>query len=39
MSASKSKPQRNFVKEAAKIKLNKQAIKKQYQPGVYAQHQ
>lgn len=30
---------RNFVKEAAKIKVNLQAVQKQYRPGVYEQHQ
>ena len=30
---------RNFVKEGAQAKVNIQATKKQYVPGVYAQHQ
>lgn len=30
---------RNFVKEGASVKVNKQASKKQYTPGIYTRHQ
>lgn len=30
---------RNFVKEAATVKVNRQVSKKQYTPGIYTRHQ